>query len=943
MRDDMSRIKYTGCYIPGIDGKDLFLSSACKDEGRIGYQIRDKDSRINTKKFINTLDYSLDLIKLREIYKKVYRRSDFSFKEDGKEYTSHIINVSFNYSNKEYNRFHKGIYIKYGYSFSGISLVDSADIRNGELIAIQTEKPIKEALGSDILGSYFYFEGGVYKARNNIKTLHKTTEIRTVLYDKGFVCDGIEYVRWKRSAGSGRLGKCLFINKKLYKQMHRWEMCGIRVRKGKKIELSALEAYISLSLSSIIDTINISPHNILVIPDYKSVFKDTAMLTESVCGRLTTSRGETEITNSIWDGQSLLDKSLFGKYEHRGMLLLRSRFFKSCCFNTNIQKWFEHYKITDLSQLNGFTLAENTKDIKLITTPSSIKYLKFATLDEWLKSLDSVFGIVKHEKPTAYFKGRMVQCHYQLLNTIQLTYDEVGELLKPSLDYLIKLKTNPLVLRNHIKYREQYFIHPDSENSIHSASLLESKNDIVFKLLGLNKKFVFTNLYYRFVSDLTKAYTANLRKGRVLVRGNYSTLFGNPIEMLKHSIGKFNGVAELERGTIHSLNFKDGEDLLGSRSPHVTIGNILLTKNKIYPNIKEYFNLTNEIVCVNSIEENLLERLSGADFDSDSMLLTDNRVLISGTKRNYDRFPVPTKIFENVVLKREFSPSGKAELDIKTSINKIGEIINLSQELNSKLWELLNKDDFHDDDNGAVAERVRRLYTDASQLDIMSNLEIDSAKRESPADNSAELKLIKDENKELGQKGLPVRPMFFKYIDKDKGYYDPKRKTYRYYETAMDYVQKHINNFKLPKTNTKGFCRFIDIIKSEGLGGRINYMQTDAIIKSVRSLRAEIIAIYEDNKTDKQTKFLNSSAARQHCVELIKKAKMSEKTMYYLLSLIENEDYKDISRLLFNMLFGAPNESFYRLIEKSRESVGFLKETPDGEIKLYDFSYSVSY
>ncbi len=56
--------------------------------------------------------------------------------------------------------------------------------------------------------------------------------------------------------------------------------------------------------------------------------------------------------------------------EH-GMLLLRARFFKSCCFNANIQQWFADNGITDVGQLNGETKAKRIEeDIKLITTPS---------------------------------------------------------------------------------------------------------------------------------------------------------------------------------------------------------------------------------------------------------------------------------------------------------------------------------------------------------------------------------------------------------------------------------------------------------------------------------------------------------------------------------------------------------------------------------------------
>lgn len=120
---------------------------------------------------------------------------------------------------------------------------------------------------------------------------------------------------------------------------------------------------------------------------------------------------------------------MFGPYRKYGMVLLRNRFFKSCCFNTNIQRFFADHGITRVDQINGFTLAKSIEDIKLITTPSSIKYLKFGRLRDWLRRTDPLFGVVKHEKKTHYFDGRMVSTHYQLLNTLQMTQEEVDELL----------------------------------------------------------------------------------------------------------------------------------------------------------------------------------------------------------------------------------------------------------------------------------------------------------------------------------------------------------------------------------------------------------------------------------------------------------------------------------------------------------------------------------
>ena len=191
--------------------------------------------------------------------------------------------------------------------------------------------------------------------------------------------------------------------------MHKWEMCGIKLENGADIDLAALEAAISLTSSSIIDTIEIDPESILVVPDFESTFTDNVLAVRAGDdGHLTSGPAEVEVKNSIWDGQSLMDASLFGSYKQYGMLLLRNRFFKSCCFNANIQQFFKDNGITKIEQVCGFTLAKRIEQIKLITTPSSIKFLKFGRLRDWLRRIDPIFGVVKHEKRTHFFDGRMV-------------------------------------------------------------------------------------------------------------------------------------------------------------------------------------------------------------------------------------------------------------------------------------------------------------------------------------------------------------------------------------------------------------------------------------------------------------------------------------------------------------------------------------------------------
>lgn len=498
------------------------------------------------------------------------------------------------------------MYIKLGVYEPDVKITDCVCVRDGELTAIILNQPILgDPLPAAILEPYFEYRDGQYRMIKQPKVVMNVADARRQLYQKGFWCDGIHYVRWKRSAGSARVGKCLFINEALYEQMHRWEMCGLQVNDGDQVDLAALECYISLTLSSMIGTLEIYPENILVIDDYESVFEDEIISVEEHEGKLTAERKVCEIRNSIWDGQGMISPDLMGPYADKGMVLLRNRFFKCCAFNCNIQKWFADNGVTSISQLAGHTRAKSLADIKLIATPSSIKFVKFGTLDRWLDHLEPLFGVVKTEKKTHFFDGRMTQTHYQLLNTLQMTRDEVHAFLDPTFDYMTKLREDPAVLRYHIKYP----IEPERE--VISAAM--SKNDIVFKMLGITDKFAQTKLYYDFRSDLLKSMTKDLRLGHVLVNGNYSTLCGNPIEMLQASIGQFDGTSQLGVGNIHSTRFEYGRRLLGSRSPHITCSNVWTPMNAENREIDRYMNQTHEIVCLNSIGENVLNRLSGCD------------------------------------------------------------------------------------------------------------------------------------------------------------------------------------------------------------------------------------------------------------------------------------------------------------------------------------------
>lgn len=784
-----------------------------------------------------------------------------------------------------------------------------------------------------------------YKDENG-KVIADRKALRKKLYKDGFDVDGIHYVRFKRSAGSARQGRCTFVREDLYEDLMEWSYMDIEYEEGIEMDLAKVETYMSLTTSSIIDAIIIRPENILLIDDAESIFDEKVMATELINGRLHTVPKVAKIKNSIWDGQSLLDSSIFNNngYSDKGMLLLRNRFFKSACFNTNIQQFFKDNNITSVLQLNGKTVATDIKDIKLITTPSSIKYLglqgveKFAS---YLSQLDPSFGVVKYDKGSHHING-MVSTHYQLINTLQLSKNEVEQLLQPTMDYMHKLKTNLAVFRNHINITkvDQKVEHFDAYNA----------GSMMYNLLALNDDFANTKIFQNFRKEIITSYKENAQKGHILVDGNYSTLCGNAPEMLKASINEFdidNTPSELQGKEIHSTAFKYSQELLAVRSPHVTMGNILLAQNKDNEFINTYFSQSKYVVHINAIKTNVLETLSGADFDSDTVLLTDDELLVKKAKLNDGKFLVPNDFTGKSKIKRHNTVEDKADLDIKTSNSQsmIGKIINLSQLLNSEYW-----------DRTSRGKNVDGLYELICALDVMSCICIDSAKKESPVNLALELEAIK-QSKWI-TKG--EKPKFFEYTRKK--YYktnaDGKKEevedktNYVYKETSMDYLEEILDSKKRVRTSRKSTTvPLSDLLNKNIDRTKANKKQILSILDRVENDNKALRTLWlsADDDESKEEVFKATGYIKEALVNYIQSLKMNKETMATLIYRL-SKDYSHASkgnslteygRLLLTALYEGHKIIFLEALNLGKENITVLEADDDGNIDIYGKKYKV--
>lgn len=818
-----------GYKICSVDGSKLFRSESIKFD--YSFSLLQSNGRPKLDMFDAILGDNLDLRYLEDTvyprYKGKMNRKNLFFKNGKYKSTVALINVTFDYSIRKFDHRGKGLYVCSGRSVSRELLDDHIYIENDELIAIEVidpkgrdlknYEPVKEAkIGK--LGEYFIYDAETmaYRLKREEKTDRITgkkktgeskiepdvskQEIREYLYKKGFKVDGIQYKRYKRSAGSSRDGSCLFIAEPLYDDMMKWSRCEID---GDMItDQASWQAYISLTLSDIVDTLDIPKSAIMIISDANIEGTDEVInITrgESKNGETVSLRGVRETVtyeNKIWDGEALLDDSVFEEFDRKlaekekknnldvkkhGMLLLRNRMFKTCAFRTRLQKYFRDNGIDDVSKLGGYApYAKTVEDIKLVVTESSVKYIKLLGMlepnlsieERFKKWLDVIykspsgktFGVVKYDKAAGPMNNRCVYTNYQLINTLDIRREGINLLLRDSLDLLHKTQTDPLYLR----YYTQISViseneYADEEDAREIEVTGNARHELISELLGLSDLAFKLQIYKDYRKDVTDQFKKKLKRGRIVVEGNYSTLFGNPLEYLRRTIDREyipNDPIEgsLSDGHIYTKRFNDGETLLCARSPHITMGNVFVAVNKYVPEIDEYFELgdANTIVCVNAIQSNIQQRLNGCDYDSDTMLITNDPILLGATKDHKERFPVPyCSISEDDVPDVEGDRKEKClediacEVDINISNNKVGEIVNLSQFLNSLYWELAEA--------GETEEVLEKLYVDICKLAVLSGIEIDKAKRDMKISAQSVISSVRSHKDEYAKnrEGLP--------------------------------------------------------------------------------------------------------------------------------------------------------------------------------------------
>lgn len=574
-------------------------------------------------------------------------------------------------------------------------------------------------------------EGLITDCKNNKDKFEKISkeEIREIFYRDGldiYFDEGKTKIHYKmlyRSAAKAKKGLCMFINEELYDIAHNFLWMGIELPKH-NAPIVEIGAYSALVTSTIIDKIQINPDDVLVLKDIDSTFRTNVISVETDeekhCHAIP--RDNYEVVNTIFDGQALIDLSIFPEYG-KGFVLLRQHFTKCAAFATDIQGFFKDYFKDDYDTAVVKDMWGNfhkAKDIKLITTNNAIKWIKFGVTyeywKEWVHENGCMWGVVKtaHESKLGDFQ----RMSYQMVNT--LSEEIISDVMQPSKDYIKALKTDT----------------PTFIDFLRRSSTFSNDYEVLVALYEQDHSFEQCDYFRTRKTEIISNYLRKLKLGKLVQDADNVTIVGSPYAMLLHSVGENieNDVTlRQEKDVIqcYTERYANGEYIAGFRSPHNSANNLLYFHNVHHPYMEKYFKLGTLIIAVNMIHTDIQCRGNGLDTDGDSLYITNKESIVEHVRQAYINRPTIVNNIPQQSKHYDNTPENFALLDnqIASSQLAIGGSSNLAQ----------------------IAQTYDFTYGGANYKDyvnilaVIAQVAIDSSKRLFDVDINDEISRIKDE------------------------------------------------------------------------------------------------------------------------------------------------------------------------------------------------------
>ena len=623
----------------------------------------------------------------------------------------------------------------------------------------------------------------------------KKSEYRQ-LAKAGFYLNGKHFVRFSASAGQLRHNVTMFINEEYFQPLYEILMCGID-KKVKEINMGKLSAYFALSSSSIlwVDT-----PRVCVVKDFETVIPNQKVdwIKKDENGVGDVEERVLDISLNSADGQGLVDPQWASRWARNMSLsyvpssfVVRSAFVKGNLVPFDFK---EYAKVNDISRIyDRWGVGYNIDDIDVILSESQFKMYKYySSWQEYLEYFEKSgikWGVARYNREK---DDEWVLANYQHIQVLNLTSDEISELVKPTIEWLKKVCSGEKLYAllyslggfdgsEEIEYKDVY-------SRAQNLAMKAVVKDIRF----LEDGYVQRKIYRNIVEAITRA-----KIGKIWTRGNYQFMLSDPIAQCRSALG-LDPTGEIPADHVYS-NFWNDRGVIGEV---LTARNPCIDAHELNPCVlyrseeADYWYRYIHSGIIFSVYDTSTMRLSDADFDGDVVYTTDNPFFVKGANKYQTNVITYEKVSAPL---HKINHRNYVESDIRGFGSKVGTysnyatVIEAMKALFTKPEQKAQRDEL---------QRRKKLLREivGAEIDSGKGLakpkvpwEFTHFKKVSPDDDD----ITKAEKYTHNSMVISKKPYFFRYL------YPELNKKYKQYERSYNEVSRCLFGIKFKKLLTK--------------------------------------------------------------------------------------------------------------------------------------------
>lgn len=512
-------------------------------------------------------------------------------------------------------------------------------------------------------------------------------------YDKanqGFVVNGIKFRRFLGTNGGIKNSTIVYVNEELYPELKK------RLDNGRKMDVplvpAKLEAYQALVCSG--STPLPEPKGFIVVKDCVTFFKEDVILVDDSCDGepKLTYVDDYEVEHDDSDGYGLMLPSYSRRVNEFANgtegtisgLCCRNSWTKGMVFTFDFVEFAEKvsgtYEVTDV-----WGHKRDVRDAEVILTESMLKLWNcYDSWEDYWANCQNNHYQFSATKTTPTELEHCRYTNYQFLQGYDFSDEDIEELCSRGVSELKDICC--LDWRKSALFLAASFVndwHWTEEDKIESYIKALLIDDRVIKDPFIRKTI------YRFI----KGKIDMGKRGAVKVNGNYAMISGDPYSLCQSMFGlEVTGL--LNAGEIYHAYWmnKGAEEISCFRAPMTILANVVRLGVCKRDDAKHWYQHMDCVAILNSWDTTNV-KMNGCDADGDTMMCTDNPVIVKNTPKQRALVCLQRKANKKVPSEQDIIEANKLAFndDIGTITNFVTSMFEVQAgfEKGSKEYETL--------------------------------------------------------------------------------------------------------------------------------------------------------------------------------------------------------------------------------------------------------------